>query len=109
MDYDVQLNTKIDYTNNHVFRSMTMQDLHTFHTVCELARNQLLTMSVQNPQLAGFLTGILTGFLTGHRSNFFHVESSTAWLYYCPQFLSFLYKADSCFNRKPINFKDILM
>ena len=43
---------------------MTVQELNTRHTVCELERNQLLTIlaiSVQNPQLAGF-------FLLGNRS-----------------------------------------
>ena len=37
---------------------MTVQEINTLHTVCELERNQLLTilvLSVQNPQLAGFL------------------------------------------------------
>ena len=37
---------------------MTVQEISTLHTVCELERNQLLTtlaMSIQNPQLAGFL------------------------------------------------------
>ena len=45
---------------------MTVQKLNTIYTVCELERNQLLTilpMSVQNSQLAGFL-------LTGNRINF---------------------------------------
>ena len=75
-DYDAHINTKIDYTLNHVFRSMTVQELNTLHTVSELERNQLLTkqaMSVQNPQLAGFLlTGSrrlkaqLLGFTTVH-------------------------------------------
>ena len=41
---------------------MTVQELNTLHTICELERTQLLltilAMSVQNPQLAGFL---LTG------------------------------------------------
>ena len=58
IDYDVHTNTKIDYTINHVFRSMTVQELTTLRTICELERNQLLTilaMSAQNPQLAGFL------------------------------------------------------
>ena len=66
IDYDAQINTKIDNTINHVFRSMTVQELNTLHTICELERNQLLTilaMSVQNPQLAGFL-------LTGSQSTF---------------------------------------
>ena len=56
--YDAHINTKIDYTINHVFRSMTVQEINTLHTICELKRNQFLTilaMSVQNPQLAGFL------------------------------------------------------
>ena len=84
---------------------MTVQELNTLHTICELERSQLLTiltMSVQNPQLAGFL-------LTGNRSNFLYVEGSTAWLYDCPHFLSPLYKADRCFDRIPIHFKDTLM
>ena len=69
---------------------MTVQELNTFHSICELERNQLLTilaMSVQNPHLAGFL-------LTGIRSNCLFVESSTAWFHDCPHFLSPLYKAD---------------
>ena len=81
---------------------MTVQELNTLHTICELDRNQLLTilaMSVQNPQLAGYL-------LTGNRSNFLYVEGSTAWLYDCPHFL---YKADRCFDRIPIHYKDTLM
>ena len=105
IDYDAHINTKIEYTINHVFRSMTVQELNTLHTICELERNQLLTilaMSVQNPQLAGLL-------LTGNRSNFLYVEGSTAWLYDCPHFLSPLYKADRCFDRIPIYFKDTLM
>ena len=48
IDYDAHKHTKIDYTMKYV-------------TVCEIERNQFLTileMSVQSPQLAGFL---LTG------------------------------------------------
>ena len=104
-DYDAHINTKIANTINHVFCSMTVQELNTLHTICELERNQFLTilaMSVQKPQLAGFL-------LTGNRSNFLHVEGSTAWLYDCPHYLSPLYKADRCFDRIPIHFKDTLM
>ena len=59
-------------------------------------------MSVQNPQLAGFL-------LTGNRSNFLYVEGSTAWLFDCPRFLSPLYKADRCFDSIPKHFRDNLM
>ena len=76
LDYDALINTKIDFTINHVLKSMTVQELNTLHTVCELERTQLLTilaMSVKNPQSAGFL-------LTGNRSNFLYVEGSTAWL-----------------------------
>ena len=84
LDYDAHINTKIDFTINHVFKSMTAQELKTLHTVCELERTQLLTilaMSVKNPQLAGFL-------LTRNCSNFLYVEGSTAWLYDCPQLIS---------------------
>ena len=44
---------------------MTVQELNTLHTVCELERNQLtiLAMLVQIPQFVGFL-------LTGNRSVF---------------------------------------
>ena len=61
IDYDAHINTKIDYNINHVFRSMTVQEFNTLHTICELERNLLLAilaMSVQNPRIAGFL---LTG------------------------------------------------
>ena len=71
---NAHINTKINYTINHVFRSMTVQELNTLHTIFELKRNPLLTvlaMSVQNPQLAEFL-------LTGYRSN---------WLFDCLHFL----------------------
>ena len=84
---------------------MTVQVLNTLHTVSGLERNQLLTilaMSRQNPLLAGFL-------LTRKRSNFLNFEGSTAWLYDCPHFLPPKYKADRCFDRIPIHFKDTLM
>ena len=32
IDYDAHTNTKIDYTVNHVFRSMTVQEINTLHT-----------------------------------------------------------------------------
>ena len=63
IDYDALNNKKIDYTLNHVFRSLRVQELNTLHTVSELERSQLLTilaMSVQSPQFAGLL-------LTGNR------------------------------------------
>ena len=34
IDYDAHMNTKIDHTINHVFRSMTVQELNTLHTKC---------------------------------------------------------------------------
>ena len=69
IDNDVHINTK-----KEIFRSMTVQELDTLHSVCELERNQLFTilaLSVPNPQLAGL-------FLTENRSNFLYVEGSTA-------------------------------
>ena len=76
---------------------MTVQELNTLHTICELERNRLLTilaMSVQNPQLAGFL-------LIRNRSNSFYVERSTALLDDSPHFYSTLYKAERCFDKIP--------
>ena len=84
---------------------MTVQGINTLHTLCELERIQLhtiLAMSVQNPQLAGFL-------LTVNQSNFLYVEGSTAWLYDCPHLLSPLYKTDRCFDTVLIHYKDTLM
>ena len=84
---------------------MTVQELNTLHAVCELERTQLLTilaMSVENPQLAGFL-------LTGNCSNFLYVEGSTAWLYECPHFISPLYEADNCFDRISIQYRETIM
>ena len=40
--YDAHINRKLDHTINHVFRSLTVQELNTLHTVCELERNQVL-------------------------------------------------------------------
>ena len=57
-DYEAHINTKIDYSINHVFKSMYVAELNTLHTICEVERTQLLTilaMSVKNPQRAGFL------------------------------------------------------
>ena len=35
IDYDAHMNTEYVYTINHVFRSMTVQELNTLHTVCD--------------------------------------------------------------------------
>ena len=81
---------------------MTVQELNTLHTNCELERNQLLTLlalSVQNPQLDGFL-------LTGNRSSFLFVNCLALQ---CPHFLSPLYKTYRRFDRIPLHFKDTLM
>ena len=105
IDYEAHINTKIDYSINHVFKSMSVAELNTLHTICEVERTQLLTilaMSVKNPQLAGFL-------LTQNRSNFLYIEGSTAWLYDCPHHLSPLYNADQCYDKIPVNYLDTVM
>ena len=81
---------------------MTVSELNTLHTVCELERTQLLTilaMSVKNTQLAGFL-------LTQNRSNFLYVEGSTAWLYECQHHISYLYIDEQCYDKTPIHYQD---
>ena len=52
-DYQPRLNTKIDNSVNHVFKTMTVADLKTLHTIWE--RKCLLAMSGKNLQLDGFL------------------------------------------------------
>ena len=44
LDYHAHINTKIDFTINHVFKSKTVQEINTLHTVCELEKTQLLTI-----------------------------------------------------------------
>ena len=54
--YDTHINSKIDYSINHVYKSTTLQILNTLHHVCE--RTQMLTveaMSLQNPQFTAYL------------------------------------------------------
>ena len=105
IDYEAHINTKLDYSINHVFKNTSVAELNTLHTICENERTQLLTIlarSVKNPQLAGFL-------LTQNRSNFVYVESSTAWLYYCPRHLSPLYIAEQCYDKIPVKYLDTVM
>ena len=85
MDFEDHINTKIDYSINHVFKKLPVAELNTLHTIWEVERFQLLTIltiSVENPQLAGFLR-------TETRSNFLYVVCSTASQYGCPHHLSF--------------------
>ena len=96
--------TKKDYSINHAFKTMSVAQLTTLHTVCEVERTQFLTilaMSGKNPQLAGFL-------LTQSGSNYLYVEGSPALLYDCPQYLSPLYKAKQCYDKIPVSFVDTL-
>ena len=36
VDYDANKNTKIEYSINHVFKSMSIQGVKTLHQKCEL-------------------------------------------------------------------------
>ena len=84
---------------------MTVQELNTFHFLCESERNQLLTKlarSIQNLQLTGL-------FLTGTLGSFLSVGGATDSRYDCPQFLSPLYKANRCFDCIFMHYKDSLM
>ena len=84
---------------------MSVAELNTLHTICEVERTQVLTilaMSVKNQHLAGFL-------LTQKRSNFLYIEGSTAWLYDCPHHLSPLYIAEQCYDKIPVNYLDTVM
>ena len=50
--YDTHKYAEIEFTVNHLFITMTLQELNTLHPICELERAQLLNIlaeSVQNP------------------------------------------------------------
>ena len=84
---------------------MSLAELNTLHTICEVERTQLVTilaMSFKNPQLAGFL-------LTQNRSNFLYFEGTTAWLYDCPHDLSSINIAKQCYDKIPVNYLDTVM
>ena len=40
IDYEEQINTKNDYSINHVFKTITVAELNTLHTVCEAERTR---------------------------------------------------------------------
>ena len=104
-DYEAHIITSVDYSINHVFKTMSLAELNTPHTICEVERTQLLTIlakSVKNPQLLGFL-------LTQNRSNVLYVEGSTAWLYDCPRHLSPLYTAELWYEKISVNYLETVM
>ena len=104
IDYEAHINTKIDFSINHVVKSMSVAELNTLHTICEVERTQLISIlakSVKNPQLAGFLP-------TQNFSKFLYVVGSTAWLYDCPHHLS-LYIAEQCYDKITVNYLDTVM
>ena len=105
IDYEAHINTKIDYSINHVLKSISVAELNTLHTICGVQLTQLLTilaMSVKNPQFPGF-------FLTQNRKNFLYVEGSTAWLCDCPHHLSPLYIAEQGYDKIPVIYLDTVM
>ena len=104
MDYEAHIDTKIDYSINDDFKTMSVAEPNIPHTICEVERTQLLAIlakSVKNPQLAGFLVT--------QNSNFLHVKGSTAWLYDCPHHLSPSYIAEQSYDKFPVNFLDNVM
>ena len=86
IDNDAYLNTKFDYTVNHVFRYMTVQERNTLHSPRELEINQLLTILYKIRNLLEFFYQDIVVI--------FNVEGSTPWFCDCPNFLSPLYKTD---------------
>ena len=84
---------------------MSVADLNTLHTICEVERSQrliILAMSVKKPRLAGFI-------LTQNWGNFLYVEGSTAWLYDCPHHISPSYIAEHGYDKIPVRYLDTVM
>ena len=44
IDYEAHINTKIDYSIHHIFTTMSVVELNTLQTICEVERTQLLTL-----------------------------------------------------------------
>ena len=58
INFEANKNTKIGNSFNQVFKTMSVAEINTIHTICGVEKTQLLTifaMSVKNPQLAGFV------------------------------------------------------
>ena len=59
VDYDASINMNMDYSINHETISKTTKELIKLRHISDLERKQwltLITMSVRNPQLAGYLS-----------------------------------------------------
>ena len=50
VDYDALINTKIDYSFNHVFNSKTIQELDSIRYIYELERTLLLIVFLMSDQ-----------------------------------------------------------
>ena len=44
VDYDAQMKTKTNYSNDEVFKFFTMQQLNTLHYICDSEKKQSLTI-----------------------------------------------------------------
>ena len=47
IDYEAHINTKIEYSDNHVFESMSAAELNTIHTICEVVHT--IHSALKNP------------------------------------------------------------
>ena len=41
INYDAHINTKFEYSINHVFRSMCVDEHNTLHTICEVEHSTI--------------------------------------------------------------------
>ena len=98
MDYELHMETNLDYLFFQSSRLLQASEIQLLKIQCEQERTQILTilmLSVENPRLARYK-------LTGNRSIFLETDGSLAWLYHCPIVHSPLHTMNQCYDWIPI-------
>ena len=102
VQYDIQLDMKLDNTKSRIFQKISLSELETLQQLCELERTQtLLALAVLKIPYAGYL-------LSGNRSIFIDYEGNILWYYTCTKKVSTLYvfEDERCYKSIPIFYKN---
>ena len=98
MDYELNMETKLDYLFFQSSRFLQASEIHLLKNQYEQERKQILNilmLSLENPRLEGYM-------LTGNRSMFLETDGSLDCLYHCPLVHLPLQTMNQCYNRIPI-------
>ena len=99
--HEAHINTKSDYFDYHMFKTMTAVELNTLHTMWS-RRNSIFpfTLNVLQKSTTCFLK-------SRNRNDLPYVEGSNAWLYDWPHRFSPLYIAEQCDDENLLNMKTL--